>query len=75
MFLSDGTINPPLGVRGGGPGATARQATRGRDGVASETDLCARCDCGRGRRSSADVAAVVATATRSSASRFASPRT
>ena len=28
MYLSDGTINPPLGVRGGGPGATARQATR-----------------------------------------------
>jgi N-methylhydantoinase B len=42
MYLSDGTINPPLGVRGGGPGATARQATRGSDGVARETELCAR---------------------------------
>jgi N-methylhydantoinase B len=42
MYLSDGTVNPPLGVRGGGPGATAWQATRGLDGVASETDLCAR---------------------------------
>jgi N-methylhydantoinase B len=42
MYLSDGTINPPLGVRGGGPGATARQATRGSDGVARDTGLCAR---------------------------------
>ncbi len=42
MYLSDGTINPPLGVRGGGPGATARQALRGLDGVARDTDLCAR---------------------------------
>jgi N-methylhydantoinase B len=42
MYLSDGTINPPLGVRGGGPGATARQATRGSDGVARETELCVR---------------------------------
>jgi N-methylhydantoinase B/oxoprolinase/acetone carboxylase alpha subunit len=42
MYLSDGTINPPLGVRGGGPGATARQATRERDGVAEDTELCAR---------------------------------
>ncbi len=42
MYLSDGTINPPLGVRGGGPGATARQALRGPDGVVRDTDLCAR---------------------------------
>ena len=40
MYLSDGTINPPLGVRGGGPGATARQATRGRDGVACARPTC-----------------------------------
>jgi N-methylhydantoinase B/oxoprolinase/acetone carboxylase alpha subunit len=42
LYLSDGTVNPPLGVRGGGPGATARQALRGHDGVVRDTDLCAR---------------------------------
>jgi N-methylhydantoinase B len=42
MYLSDGTINPALGTRGGGPGATAWQAFRDEDGVTHDVDLCAR---------------------------------
>jgi N-methylhydantoinase B len=42
MYLSDGTINPPMGARGGEPGAAAKQAVRGPDGVEQDTDLCAR---------------------------------
>ena len=41
MYLSDGTINPALGARGGGPGATAWQALKDADGV-HDLDLCAR---------------------------------
>jgi N-methylhydantoinase B len=33
MFLSDGTLNPPLGARGGGPGAAAAQALRSPNGA------------------------------------------
>jgi N-methylhydantoinase B len=42
LYLSDGTVNPPQGVRGGAAGATARQALRGLDGVVRDTGLCAR---------------------------------
>jgi N-methylhydantoinase B len=36
VYLSDGTFNPSAGVRGGLPGATASQRTRGVDGSLSE---------------------------------------
>jgi N-methylhydantoinase B len=36
MYLSDGTINPPLGACGGQPGARARQFRRQRDGSLAE---------------------------------------
>jgi N-methylhydantoinase B len=42
MYLSDGTINPALGARGGGPGVTAWQGMRNEDGEVSDLDLCAR---------------------------------
>ena len=42
MYLSDGTVNPALGARGGGAGATAWQALRDDDGTLHELDLCAR---------------------------------
>jgi N-methylhydantoinase B len=42
MYLSDGTVNAPLGARGGLPGARASQALRGADGVVREADLCGR---------------------------------
>src|SRR4029077_21172641 len=42
LYLGDGTVKPPPGGRGVGPGATSWQARRGLDGVASETELCAR---------------------------------
>jgi N-methylhydantoinase B len=42
MFLSDGTIHPALGARGGGAGATAWQALREADGTTRELDLCSR---------------------------------
>jgi N-methylhydantoinase B len=42
MYLGDGTINPALGARGGGAGATAWQALRDDDGTIHELDLCAR---------------------------------
>ena len=31
-FASDGTVNPPLGIRGGVPGGRSAQFKRGRDG-------------------------------------------
>ena len=42
LFTSDGTINAPLGVRGGHEGAKAQQFIRRRDGQSEELDLCAR---------------------------------
>ena len=51
MFLSDGTLNPALGARGGEAGATAWQALRDEDGKIHELDLCARSGSGRARRS------------------------
>jgi N-methylhydantoinase B len=42
MYLSDGTINPAGGARGGGAGATAWQAIRVSGGATQEVDLCAR---------------------------------
>jgi N-methylhydantoinase B len=40
MFLSDGTVNPPLGARGGLPGGPARQFLRSASGELRELDLC-----------------------------------
>ena len=40
FFLSDGTVNPPQGVRGGQPGGRAAQFLRGADGRLTELDLC-----------------------------------
>ncbi len=42
LFTSDGTINAPLGVRGGHAGAKSQQFMRRRDGQLEELDLCAR---------------------------------
>jgi N-methylhydantoinase B/oxoprolinase/acetone carboxylase alpha subunit len=42
MYLSDGTVNPALGTRGGGAGITAWQGLRTEDGAVEELDLCAR---------------------------------
>jgi N-methylhydantoinase B len=42
MYLSDGTVNPALGARGGGPGITAWQGLRTPEGEVTELDLCAR---------------------------------
>jgi N-methylhydantoinase B len=42
MYLSDGTVNPPLGARGGGAGGTARQALRGLDGETEELGVWGR---------------------------------
>jgi N-methylhydantoinase B len=40
MFLSDGTVNPPRGARGGLPGGPARQLLRRANGELRELDLC-----------------------------------
>lgn len=40
MFTSDGTVNPPLGVRGGLDGAPARQFLRKKDGTLQSLDIC-----------------------------------
>ena len=42
MFLSDGTIYPPLGARGGEPGVTARQAVRTADGTVEQMGVRVR---------------------------------
>ena len=42
LFTSDGTINAPLGVRGGHAGAKSQQFIRRRNGQLEELDLCAR---------------------------------
>jgi N-methylhydantoinase B len=42
MYLSDGTVHPALGARGGGAGARARQFRREADGSLSILDPCAR---------------------------------
>ena len=42
LFTSDGTINAPLGVRGGHAGTKSQQFIRKRDGQLEELDLCAR---------------------------------
>ena len=39
MYLSDGTLNPPLGARGGAAGAAARQYLRKTDGELVSLDL------------------------------------
>lgn len=39
MYLSDGTINPPLGASGGQPGARARQYRRDLDGTLAPQDV------------------------------------
>jgi N-methylhydantoinase B len=40
-FLSDGTVNPPLGAHGGQPGARARQFRRDADGTLEELPVYA----------------------------------
>jgi N-methylhydantoinase B len=40
LYLSDGTINPPQGVRGGLPGGRAQQFLRTADGELRVVDLC-----------------------------------
>ena len=40
FFLSDGTVNPPRGVRGGHSGGRAAQFLRGADGDIRPLDLC-----------------------------------
>jgi len=40
FFLSDGTVNPPMGVRGGLPGGRAKQFLRRPDGNLVPLDLC-----------------------------------
>jgi len=42
IYLSDGTINPPQGARGGEAGSTASQHLRDTDGTVTKLDLCAR---------------------------------
>jgi N-methylhydantoinase B len=42
IYMSDGTDTPPLGVRGGEPGARARQLRRGADGELSELEAHGR---------------------------------
>jgi N-methylhydantoinase B len=42
MFLSDGTVYPPKGARGGGAGAPAWQAIRGTDGTTTELGVRTR---------------------------------
>lgn len=42
LFLSDGTINPPQGARGGHAGGRAQQFIRKADGELVELDLCGR---------------------------------
>ena len=42
MYLSDGTLNPPLGTRGGGAGGAAWQGVGPGGGPVAEVDLCAR---------------------------------
>jgi len=42
VFTSDGTVNAPIGVRGGLNGARAEQYKRNRNGQLEELDLCAR---------------------------------
>ena len=75
MYLSDGTINPALGARGGGAGATAWQALRDDDGTSTSSICAPASGSGRERRSCAGVAAAAGTATRSIESRAASRRT
>jgi N-methylhydantoinase B len=41
LFTSDGTVNAPLGVRGGHEGAKAQQFIRRADGQLEVLDLCA----------------------------------
>ena len=42
MYLSDGTLNPPLGARGGGAGGAAWQGVGPGGADVAEVDLCAR---------------------------------
>jgi N-methylhydantoinase B len=42
MFLSDGTVYPPAGARGGGAGAAASQALRMTDGSIRQLGVWAR---------------------------------
>ena len=42
LFTSDGTVNAPIGVRGGGNGAKAQQFKRNKEGELEVLDLCAR---------------------------------
>jgi N-methylhydantoinase B len=41
-YVSDGTVNPALGARGGGAGGRARQALRRTDGRVEELPACAQ---------------------------------
>ena len=41
-YVSDGTVNPALGARGGGAGGRARQALRRADGRVEELPACAQ---------------------------------
>ena len=42
VYLSDGTINPPAGARGGGAGGAAWQGVRAVDGEVTEAGVCER---------------------------------
>lgn len=42
MYISDGTLTPAAGVRGGGAGAQARQYRRETHGTLTELDICGR---------------------------------
>jgi N-methylhydantoinase B len=42
VYLSDGTINPPAGARGGGPGSAAWQGVRSAEGEIVDAGVCAR---------------------------------
>ncbi|MFT5131778.1 MAG: N-methylhydantoinase A [Gammaproteobacteria bacterium] len=42
LFTSDGTVNAPIGIRGGGNGAKAQQFKRNKKGELEVLDLCAR---------------------------------
>jgi N-methylhydantoinase B len=50
LYLSDGTVNPPQGTRGGGAGGRAQQFIRKADGTLVELDLCGHVLVGAGER-------------------------
>ena len=73
-FSSDGTINAPLGVRGGQPGGRSSQFKRGRDGQLTAVAPAAASPWRPARRSYPSVAAAAAMARPSPRSRARSAR-